>query len=415
MNPLDTAVARVDALTRPKPVRVPDVRPRLDRDEEELPADYYASLYGAPVAPANSDRVDPEQDGREVVADPLDELRAAGALVGYQALVDATAVPPVSIWYPGIERDSHIEVSGPSGQGKTTLALLFAVARANPTGKPVRLLGRDVTPGDVGTFAVVLEEENGRFSLRRKLEVGCEILGLPVAATLNRMVLLVRRRVTAGDPTWNTVAALGRAHRVSVVVVDSRARVLRRGESNSEEDQAAMSNAIHQVVEACAAPVVVLSHTRKGERGGAPGEIEDVSGSLQRGAGADVVLLVTAKKSAAGKVVASTLKFAKLRDADEDHPEPVTYSIARDVEGRWVLSTEAAGVKDDRPLVDRVRDALAASTNPLTKQDLRKALGASGGDLEKALTVLFDGKEILPRSVEINGRQRKAFALREAT
>ncbi|MBI2390940.1 MAG: AAA family ATPase [Deltaproteobacteria bacterium] len=361
-------------------------------------------------------RLDPENDGRETTPDPavvLEQLRGSGALVGYDALTEATAVPPVSIWYSGVERDSHIEVAGPSGHGKTTFALMFTLARASCTGSPVMLLGRPVTPGQPGQYVVVIEEENGKYSLRRKAEIACEMLDLPVRETLDRVIFLVRQRVTVSDPRWSAIEQLGRAGKVSAVLIDSRARVLRRGEANGEDDQAAISNLVHTMVEACGAPVIVISHTRKGERGSGPSEIEDVSGSLQRAAGADVVLLVTARKSATGRVEACTLKFAKLRDALEDHPAPVTFGIGKNAEGRWCVSADYIEPVDDRPIADRLVDLLGEHPDGLTKTKIRDVLKVRTDVLETALTGLFSDRRITRKQSVIGGRPRNLFSLRE--
>lgn len=347
-------------------------------------------------------------------ADPLTILREAGAIVGYDALVEATAVPPVPIWYEGIEADSHIEVSGPSGHGKTTLAILLAVARAN-TGRPIELLGRRVVPGDPGSFVVVVEEENGKFSLRKKVEIACEALGLPIRETIDRLIFLVRRGVVGGDQRWAAVEALGRAGRVAMVLVDSRARVLRRGESNKEEDQSAVANMLHGLVEACRAPVVVISHTRKGERGGGPEEIEDISGSSQRGAGADVVLLVTAKKDIAGRVESSRVKFAKLREVVDEHPEPVAFRLARDVDGRWCIEASAVDTvdHDPRPLADRLRELLAEHPAGLLKTQIREALKASSQNIEAAISDLFAAHALTKeQSLGKNGKPTHRFVLK---
>ena len=276
--------------------------------------------------------------------DPLAALQARGALVGYEALVEATKERPISIWYGGVEQDSLIEIAGPSGEGKTTLAVCLAVALANPTDAPVSFLGRPVTPIGTGRFVVVVEEENGRWSLRQKLETACQALSLPVEATIDRVINIVRQGVLVNEETWTLIEALGQTNRVGALVVDSRARVLQGGESNREEDQAKIANTLHRMVQACHAPVIVISHTRKGEKGAAPSSIEDVSGSGQRGAGADVLLLVTANKSKAGKVLASTVKFAAIAGTVVHAPRgPNELIVVRDAEDRLVAISEDDG------------------------------------------------------------------------
>ncbi len=295
---------------------------------------------------------------------------------------------------------------------KTSLALLMMVARANPTGTAIDLLGYPMTPGAPGTFVVLVEEENGKHSIRKKVEIACEALGLPVRETLDRMIFLVRRGVMAGDRVWQIVEGLGRSGRLSMIMVDSRARVLRQGESNKEEDQALIANLLHRLIEASAAPVVVVSHTRKGEKGGEPSEIEDISGSLQRGAGADVALIVTAKKDDAGKVTSAKVKFAKLREVVDD--ADVSFVLDKDVTGAWTLSTDvvAASARDDRPAAEKVADALAAHPDGMTKFAIEEALNLGGTTLEQALSALFANHEIAREQRIVSGKPRDVFRLR---
>ncbi|MFI5298937.1 MAG: AAA family ATPase [Polyangiales bacterium] len=397
------------------------VRPRADRS---APANDPIDPLGD--AWRHEPDARPNRDYSPIVAtggaiDPLEALRRAGAVTSYAALVAATETRPSSIWFPGIEADSQIEISGPSGEGKTTLGMLVVCARANPTARPVVLLGAPVTPAPAGTFVVVVEEENGKFSTRHKLESSCEALGLPVAETIDRMILLVRAGVLQGDPTWQAIVELGKQKKIGLVFVDSRARVLRGGDSNSEDDQAAISNALHKLVTDSGAPVVVISHTRKGERGTSPDSIGDLSGSVQRGAGADVALIVTAKRDAKGAVAASVIKFIKLREAIDEHPAPISYRLAKDAGGRWTIDTDAASaavVVDDRPAIERVFEIIAqAGEQGATKGEIRKATKAAGKEighhpLEEAISLLFADHRLESRKGLAAGKPVTRFLAR---
>ncbi|MFI5297769.1 MAG: AAA family ATPase [Polyangiales bacterium] len=350
--------------------------------------------------------------------DPFAAIRLFGAISSYDELINKTAHEPPSIWFPGVEADSHIEVSGPSGEGKTTFAILFAVARANPTGRPVRLLGRDVTPADVGQRVIFVEEENGLHNMRRKLEEACDALGLPVRETIDRMILLVRAGVISGDDKWEAIRALGRRKLIGLVVIDSRARILRGGESNSEDDQAAISNELHRLVEDSGAPVLVVSHTKKGEKGSTPDALTDVSGSVQRAGGADVVLLVTARRNARGEVLCSRMKFAKLRDNPGEHPALVTYTLKRDQDGHHTIESDASepAFDDDESVIERVFSIIETSGDhgitktgigTMSKDGGRPQIG--GKRLEPVLSELCAAKRIDSLDRLVNGKPAKHY------
>lgn len=367
-------------------------------------------------AGADAEPVDPSRFA-PIKLDPLETLRQAGALIGHAELCAATATPPVSIWFDGVLEDSHVEIAGPSGHGKSTLSALLLCARANPTPRPVKVLGVPVTPAPEGRYVVTVQEENGVFSWRQKCEAACQALGLPVSQTLDRVIFMVRRNVFAGDAKWQAILALGLAGLVGAVFVDSRARVLRgAGESNMEDAQAAMAEQCFGLVNACGAPLFVVSHTRKGKDGAGPSDIEDVSGSLQRGASADVLMLVTATKDDAGRVESATVKFAKLRNAVRvEHPAPVSFRLEVDMDGRWALDTSAPQLvsRDVRALPVRVRELLAEHPGGLTKTRIRDLLHASSDNVEKAISALFEQRAVTKaQALGPGGRPQFVFILR---
>lgn len=361
--------------------------------------------------PPDPDDTEPEAE----TASPLDRLRRGGALVGYRELCTATATPPISIWVDGVLEDSHVEISGPSGHGKSTLSSLLLAARANPT-KAIKVLGHTVQPAPRDRFIVSIQEENGLYSWRLKCEAACQALGLPVSQTLERVIFLVRRNVLAGDERWMAIRALGTEGLVGGVFVDSRARVLRAGESNREEHQAQLAEHCFGLVETCRAPLFVVSHTRKGRDGSQADDTEDVSGSLQRAAGADVLVLVTAQKDDAGRVESSTAKFAKLRNAlSPEHPSPVTFRMALDMDGRWRLdnSTGELVSKDTRPIATRLRELLEAHPEGVSKYRMREVLRVNADAIEKALTSLFSDRAVQRVSALVRGKPSDVFMLRD--
>src|SRR5579884_839525 len=124
------------------------------------------------------DREPRDREDREHAdpTDPWEGLKTLKkeAIVGYRALVAATKDRPV-YRVEGIVCDGNlVEITGPSGGGKTTLAMLLAAALANPDlDDPVEILNRLVTPIEEGQYVVIIEAENGKYSMRRKLEEAC--------------------------------------------------------------------------------------------------------------------------------------------------------------------------------------------------------------------------------------------------
>ena len=150
----------------------------------------------------------------------------------------------------------------------------------------------------------------------------------------------------------------------------------------------------------------MVSHTRKG--GG--DDIEDVSGSAQRGGAADVILMVNAQKEG-GRVLSSRVTFAKLRDSVGEHPEPVTFSIGRDEGKWWVRLGECAESAETEPPHERVH-ALLKESGEMTAHQLRKLLGMSHPTMREALNVLRAEKRTSQRETLIGGQKRVVYRVR---
>ncbi len=178
------------------------------------------------------------------------------ALVGYDALVEATSKPIVWRWHGIVADNHHAEIAGPSGEGKTTLLTLLLAAMANPTEKVVTVLGREVRPIAPDRFVILVEEENGTHSVRLKMERVCQALDLPVRATIDRMIFLIRKEVRVFSAAWSELEQLGRQGRVGAIVIDTRARVLSLGDASSEENQVRVAGGLTRMVEATKGPVL---------------------------------------------------------------------------------------------------------------------------------------------------------------
>ncbi|HVU01655.1 MAG TPA: AAA family ATPase [Polyangiaceae bacterium] len=353
-------------------------------------------------------------------ADPLAKMATLRkhALVGSDDLL-AEDEPAEWIWQGVVQAHDHVELSGPSYSGKTTAAFLIAAAMANP-GEPIELFGRLIAPMAAGRRALVVSVENSVSSAKRKLRESVEMLGLPVAETLDRVILIARgapihAHLVGRDDTglWAESVALARTGAIGLTVLDSRARVLTAADSRDETEAAQAQAAIHQMTEASGAPVLVVSHTRKGQNGQRGDlSLEDVSGSLQRAAGADVVLLASADRNPDGSIGSTRLVVAKRRDdGGEEHPLPMTFAILRAAGGRPMLSAESAPRPEDQPTHERVFELLRAGGHR-SKAEMREALNLSGASLEKALSVLFAAKRIVTTDQTIHGRRRTKFGVR---
>lgn len=350
---------------------------------------------------------------RRAPADPLRdfaELRDV-AIVGADALLCESRAPVAWRWHGIVQACDSVEVAGPPYCGKSTLTFLLAVAAANPTGCPIALLGHEVAPIESGKFVVLANVENSPRSAARALEAACELLGLPVRETLDRIILVPR----TSNAILGQVRALGRSGAIGLTVIDSRARALRVGghDANSEDDQAEIANAITELVRASGAPVVVVSHLRKcsGPRG--EPTLDDVAGSHQRVASADVVLLVWCERDADDAVVVSFVKVGKRRDdGGEAHPARMSFSIGSGDDGRAQLSTDGSARASDAPVHERIYELLRRD-GEMGKTAIRDALRVQSGAVERGLTVLFRERRVAKHSTTIAGRKRWLFAARQ--
>lgn len=383
------------------------VRERQERDEAwraerrrdgRVSEDAYQDSSGQP----NADKGD-----GPTATNPLRGLEhlASLALVGRQRILDLASAPITYVW-DGIAIQGQIVVSasGP-GEGKTTLAALCMVARAN-LGEPVTLLGRAVVPAPSGKWIVLVEAEHGEASISRKLVKACSAMGI-ADTCLDRFVILARKDVRLGSPAWGDVQRMVAAGIVSDILLDTLARVA-PGDANDEAEQAEAFAAITRCIEGAPEadkPIVwVNAHTRKVD--GAK-TLADVSGSAQRTGQADTVLLLDADRGDGGRVLSSRVVFAKLREdpPDDNWPAPVSFSVT--VKAGYQCDVSAA--QDSVPLETRILHLLAVGAQ--TKSGIGRALGRNVADVDRALSNLFAAKQVRTVEKMVNGKPRKAFDL----
>jgi hypothetical protein len=352
-------------------------------------------------------------DERPTADDPLRGLGhlAAVALMGRARILDLARRPVSYVWQDIAAPGTIVLVAGKSGDGKTTLLFLVLGARANLEA-PITLLGREILPAPPGQFVVLIEGEHSEASAARKLVQSIRLLGVDDLA-LDRVIIVARKAVRLGSPEWGDVVRLVAAGLVSDIAIDTVARVA-PGDADSEREQVAIFEGVAQAIERAPSgvtpPIVwAVAHLRKGNAGGG---LDEVSGSAQRVGQADSVLMLAAER-ADGRVVSSTVTFAKLREDPEIWPEPAEIVIGRDGTTRTLRTGAIAACQaNDRPLEERILDLLAVS--PKTKNGLSEAVRRSKEDVDAALTILFEARAIETTNVQIRGRNFKGFKRRES-
>jgi len=287
---------------------------------------------------ASNDNADP--DGwQPSVVDPLSGFShlAPICLLSRARYVELAAQPVEYTWRDILVAGTIGVLAGAPGSGKTTLAYLYAAARAARAGCVV-LLGRDVHPAHPAQRIVIIEAEHSEPSAARKLLASLRLLGMDDSVLEDgRVITIARKAVTLGSPAWREVVQLMAAGLVSDLVVDTIARFA-PADANAEAEQVAIYDGIAQALErrvgrggdvsAAEVPAptcLIVAHTRKGA---ASEDIEGVSGSTQRVGQADTVLLAEATREG-GRVLATRVTVSKLReDPGENWPSPVSFSIA---------------------------------------------------------------------------------------
>lgn len=337
----------------------------------------------------------------------LPEIRKQ-AIVGYKALTEISAGPTNWAWR-GIAADDHlVEVSGPTTSGKSTLVFMLAVASANATKKPVEVLGHEITPVPRGKFIILVEEENCRRSCALKLIASCQMLGLDPEKTTSRIVVLPRTGFRPDSVVAEEVKTLASQGHIGRIFLDSRARIF-KGKANAEEDQADAARWAFDLINRNSGSIWVVSHTRKGSAR----QLDDVSGSQQRAASADTVVLVSSTQAPSGKVLASHVIFRKIRDEENDeHPEPVKFTIKQTNSGSWVCQYTSAtkaetmqAIQGDGPTRDRLLDMLASSEDEMSAAEIRKALGIGYKKTMAIINTLAEEK-LIRKKVETRGAKQ---------
>lgn len=344
--------------------------------------------------------------------DPLAGLTALGPLAvrGRERILALAAKPIHYIWNRIAERGSTVVLGASPGGGKTSLLFWIIAARCN-VGEPVPVLGQLVTPAPEDRFVVVIEEEHQDESTARLLVRACQRAAIDDAA-LERVIYVSRKGVTIGSPAWDDVGKIIAAGLVSDVVLDTLARV-GPGDSNDEQAQVAVFNAINKAIESApsadAKPTFwVAAHVRKtGE--GLP-TIQDISGSTQRAGAVDVVITMAAKRVDGGNVDSVRVGFPKVREQDAEDALGIV-EFRQTKAAYEIVGTPGTtnGGGEGGTLKDRVIVELASG--PLTANQLSTRTTRSNADIQEVITALFAEKRLRTVMLPVRGKDRKHFEL----
>jgi energy-coupling factor transporter ATP-binding protein EcfA2 len=291
-------------------------------------------------------------DWRPSVVDPISGLvnLAPIALLSRARYLELAAQPVAYTWRDILVAGTIGVLAGAPGSGKTTLAYLYAAARAASSGS-ILLLGRQVYAAHPAQRLVVIEAEHSEPSAARKLLASLRLLGLSDAVLEHgRVITIARKAVTLGSPAWREVVQLMQLGLVSDVIVDTVARFA-PGDANAEAEQVAIYDRIAQALEQAPGSLsdvppptcLLVAHTRKGA---ATDDLEGVSGSAQRVGQADTVLLAEATRDG-GRVLSTRVTFSKLREDPGDRwPAAQSFSI---VEGALIQEVAPGRVSAPTP------------------------------------------------------------------
>jgi hypothetical protein len=229
-----------------------------------------------------------------------------------------------------------------------------------------------------------------------------------VKETLDRCIFLIRQGVQIFEKRWKDLAVLAKRGQIGALIIDTRAKVLANGNSDREEDQAAVSSELTRLTQLGGFPTFTISHSPKSDP-------DDMSGSGQRRAGVDNLLTVKGRRDKKTKqVVASIVTVRKLRDDLVEAPLPVEFAIKRDPKtDRYVLHDNAEALAEPLPdLVLRAVDRLfkaSAARQPITANAIELDLGRNHADVTAALDELVSKGGHIVRVPISKGKAKEGF------
>lgn len=323
----------------------------------------------------------------------LDALHKVSRVLRGEEILSEAAKPVPFIWGYVAVRGSVILVGGPPGSGKSTLFFHILAGRASTIPKAVDFLGMPLQPAPRGKYLVLLEEGT-EGNTARKISSALQRLNIDPGPALDRVLIVARQDVVVGKgPIWRELVNLVASGQVSDLFVDTLAYVTPvDAEANSEAAQVGLFRGLAKLIKKAPRenqqPTIwIAAHARKG----AVGSIDDISGSVQRTAQCDTVLLVMRSKAKGPR--SNLLSFLKLREDPPggDEVKPVRYRIAtgRPVE---ILGEENQKTIDPEPpegptLPERILATISCGSD-MTMTQIRARVSMSATTAHRQLESL---------------------------
>jgi DNA-binding transcriptional ArsR family regulator len=291
-------------------------------------------------------------------------------------------IPPPAPLIDGLlYRDSLAMLYGPSGVGKTFVALTLALCVAADRGF---WLGHEVTPGKVlyiaaeGVSGVSARVE--AWHQYRKLEPGGdEMMWFPQALNLS-------------EPRWvDALAEFVAKERPTLIVFDTLARCTVGAEENSAKDMGNVIENLETIRRASGACVLVVHHTGKDASAKARGS------SALRGA-------MTTEIELTGSSSAMLLKIAKQKDAAEASPHWLRLQMCYG--SMVVVKSTSQDVRATDSTASAILEALKSLDlgNGITMTDLTKETGIARTTIQRHLKMLIEADLVVREVVGKSSR-----------
>jgi hypothetical protein len=310
--------------------------------------------------------------------------------------IDEAAEEPVDwVWEPYVASGSICLIGGNTTGGKTTFAFLLLAARCSP--RPIDFLEHTLTPAPPSRYIVIIEPEHSRGSAARKLLRSARLLDLDPELVSRRILLVAGgSSLNVGDARWRQLCELIAGGLVSDVLLDTIASTTIE-EANDEQEQAKLFTKLRLAIDSApssAPPPMIwaLAHKRKGKSDDEELDATAISGSLQRAAQSNTILMIRSNRRD-HRIVSATVFFAKTKEdpiggfSDTDLI-PKTYIVSHN---RFQLQNPK---KADKPLIDRITDLLASAPDGLSANAISTALKRSFKDVKTALDQLLKTKKV---------------------
>jgi AAA domain len=236
--------------------------------------------------------------------------------------IEKAADEPIDwVWSPYVTSGSICLVAGNTSGGKTSFIFLLLTARL--ADDPIEFLGHHVATTPKEQYVIVVEPEHSKGSSARKFRKSAKILGLDPNRIFDRLIIVSgSNALLVGDGRWKQLCGLIAAGLVSDVLLDTIASTTTQKGSDEQAQSelfAMLRSAIEHRPDGVSPPVIwPLTHTRKvGQDGEEEIDLAAVSGSLQRAAQSNTVLMLRSNRKDY-RIVSATVFFLKTK---EEPPE----------------------------------------------------------------------------------------------